>query len=290
MYQLKSHHILRIGLILAGNALYALGVVVFLLPSHIITGGTTGLALFAQHYFHIPISTFVLVFNLAMFLLGAFFLGKTFALTTLVSTFFYPLILGVFQKIPLLSNFAIQDKMLSAVFAGLLIGVSIGMVIRAGASTGGMDIPPLILNKKFGISVSVILYALDFTVLLLQMLFSNTEEILYGLILVLIYTMVLDKVLLFGSSQTQVKIISKHYQEINEAIIRHLDRGSTFIHAQTGYLKEENPVVLTVISNRELVILNKLVMNIDPQAFMIINKVNEVRGAGFTAEKIYLDK
>ena len=290
MFQLKSHHLLQIGLVLLGNALYALGVVVFLLPSNIITGGTTGLSLFANHYFHIPISGFVLAFNVIMFLLGAFFLGRSFALTTLISTFFYPIILGIFQKIPALQKFSTDDKILSAVFAGLFIGVSIGIVIRAGASTGGLDIPPLILNKKWGVSVSGVLYLLDCTVLIPQMLFSDIDEILYGIILVLIYTIVLDKVLMLGSSQTQVKIISSHYEEINEAIIHRLDRGSTLFHAETGYLRQNFPVILTVISNRELVTLNQLVQDIDPNAFMIIGKVNEVRGPGFTEEKIYLDK
>lgn len=289
MPQIKFNHLFRIGLILAGNTLYAIGVVIFLLPSHIITGGTTGLALFFHHYLGISVSGFVLVFNLIMFILGLLFLGKAFALTTLISTFYYPFILGIFQKIPALQTIT-QDKMISAVFAGLFIGISIGMVIRAGASTGGMDIPPLILNKKLGWSVSVVLYILDFTILLLQMLFSNTEEILYGLILVMIYTLVLDKVLLMGSSQTQVKIISQKYLSINDAIIHRLDRGSTLIQAETGYLNHSCPVILTVISNRELVHLNKLVLEIDPQAFMIVNKVNEVRGPGFTADKIYLDK
>ncbi len=290
MFQLKSHHVLQVGLVLLGNMLYALGVVIFLLPSGLITGGTTGLSLFMQHYFHIPISVFVLVFNVVMFLLGAFFLGKTFALTTLVSTFSYPIILGIFQKMPVLQQFSTEDKMLSAIFAGLFIGVSIGIVIRAGASTGGMDIPPLVLNKKFGTPVSVVLYALDFAILLLQMLFSDIDEILYGIVLVMIYTLVLDKVLILGTSQTQVKIISRQYQKINEVIIHRLDRGSTLIHSETGYLHENYPVVLTVISNRELITLNQLVQRIDPHAFMIINKVNEVRGAGFTDKKIYLDK
>ena len=289
MPQIKFNHLFRIGLILAGNTLYAIGVVIFLLPSHIITGGTTGLALFFHHYLGISVSGFVLVFNLIMFILGLFFLGKAFALTTLISTFYYPFILGIFQKVPALQTIT-QDKMISAVFAGLFIGISIGMVIRAGASTGGMDIPPLILNKKLGWSVSVVLYILDFTILLLQMLFSNTEEILYGLILVMIYTLVLDKVLLMGSSQTQVKIISQKYLSINDAIIHRLDRGSTLIQAETGYLNHSCPVILTVISNRELVHLNKLVLEIDPQAFMIVNKVNEVRVPGFTANKIYLNK
>ena len=275
--------------ILLGNTVYALGIVMFVLPSGLITGGTTGLALTAEHFLHIPVSVFVFLMNLCMFLLGAAVLGMKFALTTLVSSFYYPIILGIFQKIPALSNLP-REPMLAAVFGGLMIGFGIGSVIRAGASTGGMDIPPLILKKKFGLPVSVMLYVFDVTILVLQMFFSDKEQILYGILLVMIYTVVLDKVLLIGTSQTQVKIISRKYMEINEKIIHELDRGSTLIHATTGFMKQEQPMVMTVISNRELGTLNRLVMETDPQAFMIVGNVNEVKGRGFTQEKVYREE
>lgn len=269
-----------------GNAIYALGVVMFILPNHMITGGSTGLALTFNHYLGIPISIFVFCFNFIMFVLGAFWLGKHFALTTLISTFFYPIILGVFQKFPALANVT-NDRMLSTVCGGLMIGFAIGIVIRAGASTGGMDIPPLVLNKKFGIPVSVLLYVFDFTILILQMLFSNAEQIIYGIILVLIYTLVLDKVLMMGTTQTEAKIISKEYSKINQEIQKRLDRGTTYLKAETGYMNYDQPIVLTVLSNRELVKLNQLVMDIDPKAFMIISHVNEVKGRGFSTQKLY---
>lgn len=276
-------------LIFAGNTLYALGVVMFILPGGMITGGTTGIALTVNHYFHVPISVFVFCFNLIMFIIGAVVLGKKFALTTLISTFYYPFILGVLENVPALGNFT-NDVALSTIFGGLMIGSAIGIVIRAGASTGGMDIPPLVLNKKFGIPVSVLLYIFDSSILLMQMLFSNKDQILYGILLVMIYTVVLDKVLLLGTTQTQVKIVSKKYAEINQAIISELDRGSTLIYGETGYLHQEQPLVLSVVSNRELTRLNQIVMGIDPSAFMIISKVNEVKGRGFSSQKIYQKK
>ena len=168
-----------------------------------------------------------------------------------------------------------------------MIGFSIGIVIRAGASTGGMDIPPLVLNKKFGLSVSVTMYAFDFTILLLQILFSDKEQVLYGILLVMIYTLVLDKVLLMGQSRTQVKIVSEKYEQINEQIIRRLDRGSTLIHAQTGYCRTELPMILSVVSNRELPRLTQMVNEIDPAAFLVVSAVKEVRGRGFSLNKEY---
>lgn len=221
-----------------------------------------------------------------MFILGAAVLGKRFALTTLISTFYYPIILGIFQKIPALSQIT-NDRMLCTICGGIMIGFSIGLVIHAGASTGGMDIPPLVLNKKLGLSVSAMLYVFDCTILILQMTFSNAEQTIYGIVLVMIYSVILDKFLMMGTSQTQVKIISAQYELINQAIQKQLDRGTTFLQAETGYLNVNQPIILSVISNRELVKLNKLVMDIDPKAFIIISHVNEVKGRGFSSQKIY---
>lgn len=276
-------------LILLGNTLYCLAIVMFILPNDLITGGTTGLGLFFDHYFSIPIEYFVGIFNATMFLLGTLVLGIPFALTTLLSSFYYPIILGVLKRIPALQNMT-SDPMLSSILGGIMIGAGIGIVIRAGASTGGVDIPPLILHKKFRIPVSATLYALDFTILILQMFYTDKEKVLYGIFMILTYTLVLDRVLFIGKSQMQVKIISKEYEKINEFIQEKLDRGSTLFPIESGYLHEHSFAILTVISNRELNKLNDLVLSIDPKAFLIINQVNEVHGHGFTLDKHYLKR
>ncbi len=287
MTKILRSNLKNILLILLGNTIYALAVVMFILPSNLITGGTTGLALLFHNTMGIPVNIFVSVFNICMFGLGALVLGRKFILTTLISTFYFPFMLTVLQKFPMLQTLT-TDYMLSAIYAGVMIGLSLGIVIKAGASTGGMDIPPLVINKKLGIPVSVTMYVFDFSILMSQMLFANKEQVLYGIILVLIYTTVLDKVLVFGESKTQVKIISEKYDEINSAILENLDRGSTLLQAETGYKKIEQKMVLTVVSNRELSKLNSLVTDIDPHAFMIINKISEVKGRGFSLEKLHI--
>ena len=272
--------------VLAGNTLYALAVSLFILPNGLITGGTTGLALVAQYKLGIPVATFVGVFNVVMFVAGAAVLGKAFAFTTIISTFYYPFILGVFEGL-FGSSPLTGDTMLATVFAGLLIGAGIGMVIRAGASTGGMDIPPLILNKKFRLPVSMTMSVFDCLILLTQMVFAGKEKILYGILLVLLYTMVLDKVLMIGQNQMQVKIISEQCEIISEAIQNRMDRGTTLLLIEGGHLRKASYAVLTVVSGRELSKLNELVMGLDSNAFMIINQVSEVRGRGFTLHKEY---
>ena len=274
----------KIFFVLLGNTIYAAGLAAFVLPTGLITGGTTGLGLIANHYFGLPIEIFAAVFNVIMFVLAILVLGKSFALTSLISTFYFPVILGVVQKIQGLQDLT-DDPMLCTIFAGVSIGVGIGMVIKAGASTGGMDIPPLILNKKIGLPVSVGLYVFDCAILIGQMLFRDKEKILYGILLVMIYTVLVDKVLLMGKTQMQVKIMSKQYREINEMIHKKLDRGTTLYKTESGYLHDDGFSVMTVVSSRELPKLNELVMEIDDKAFMVISQVSEVKGRGFTLHK-----
>lgn len=275
----------RLFFVILGNTIYAAGIAAFVLPTGLITGGTTGLGLIANHYFQISIELFAAAFNVTMFILAVLVLGKSFALTSLISTFYFPVILGVFQKVEVLQNLT-DDLMLCTIFSGLCIGVGIGMVIKAGASTGGMDIPPLIFNKKMGVPVSVGLYVFDFSILIGQMFFRDTEKSLYGILLVMIYTVLVDKVLLMGKNQMQVKIISDEYEKINAMIHQKLDRGTTLYKTETGYLHKDGFAIFTVVSNRELPKLNEMVLEIDSKAFMVINQVSEVKGRGFTLGKI----
>ena len=273
-------------LVLLGNALYALAVDMFVLPCGLITGGTTGLALATRYWLDVPVAGFVLVSNIIMFVVGALAMGRWFAFNTALSTFCYPLFLDLFARIPGIDGFT-RDPMLGTVFAGVLIGVAIGLVIGAGASSGGMDIPPIVLNKYFGLPVGAVMYLLDFLILIGQMVFAGKEQILYGILLVLLYTVILEKVSVLGHSKIQVKILSEKNDDIRRIILRVLDRGCTVLHAQTGYTGTERDMLLTVVTNRELAKLNHLVLETDPQAFIVISSVNEVHGRGFTLQKIY---
>jgi len=269
-----------------GNFLYALTVKLFLLPPSLVIGGTTGIALTISNFVAIPISGFVFIFNMAMLLVGLIILGKQFALTTVASSVLYPLFLELFNQ--LLGDYVISnDILLCTIFSGLGIGLSLGMVIRSGASTGGTDIPPLVLNKKLHIPVSVSLYVFDIIIILSQAFFRPVENILYGILLTLIYSMVLNKVMIIGSNKMQIKVISKKSEEIRLAIISQIDRGVTILDGTGGYTGNDTPVILSIVSNREIHKVEKLVHTIDPECFMIISSVNEVRGKGFSMDKKY---
>lgn len=270
--------------IILGNLIFALGIAVFVIPNGLILGGSTGLALSVQHFLGIDITITVAIINIVTFLAGLFILGKKFAATTLISTFIFPIFLNYFKDIERFKNIT-SDLLLASIFTALLVGTGVGIVLRVGASTGGLDIPAIILNKKKGIPIAVVLYASDISILFSQMIFSNTEQILYGIIIVLITTMVINKVIVYGKNDFMVTIISEKYLEISENIHNKIDRGTTFIDIQTGYKKNTQQAVMSVISKRELHSLNKLVQEIDPKAFIIINQVNQVRGRGFSLDK-----
>ena len=272
-----------------GNLIYALTVKLFLLPPGLVVGGTTGIALTINNFLTIPISGFVFLFNMVMLLIGLLILGKQFALTTVASSILYPFFLEFFNRI--FGDYVISnDILLCTIFSGLGIGLALGMVIRSGSSTGGMDIPPLVLNKKLHIPVSVSLYVFDIIIILSQALFRPVENILYGVLLTLIYSMVLNKVIIIGSNKMQIKVISKKSEEIRRAIIHQIDRGVTILEGTGGYTGNDTPVLLSIVSNREIHKVENLVHSIDPECFMIISSVNEVRGKGFSLAKKHYSK
>ena len=273
-------YMLETAVVMLGNCLYALGIALFVLPGGLITGGSTGIALFVNRMSGVPVSAFVFGFNTLMFVIGFAVFGKKFAANTIVSTVSYPLALEVITK--LLADVPLtNDRILCTVFGGICIGAAIGLVIRAGASTGGMDIPPLVLQRYFKIPVSGSIYVFDMLILLLQASDSNGEQILYGILLVIIYSIVLDKCLMLGAAKLQIKVVSSRIEEIRSAVLEDIDRGVTMIKSQTGYQEHDTMMLLSVVSARELAKTEKLIHEVDEEAFIIVNKVSEVSGRGF---------
>ena len=276
-------------MVLIGNAILAFGYAAFALPSELIVGGATGIALIVEHFTMIDYTIVVFVINMIMLAVGYMVLGKKFALGTILSSFAFPFFLGLFESIPQLQNLS-QDILLCTIYAGTFIGLGLGIVFRLGYSTGGMDIPPIIMSQKTGFSLAMLINVCDTFILLSQILFSSTEGILYGIIAVFISNFVLDHVILLGEKNLQVFVISKMYKEIAEAIFKEVDRGCTFVNITTGYFHDEQKAVLCVASTREYAKINEVVLKIDPTAFLIGSEIHSVKGRGFTLPNIDLEK
>ena len=273
-------------LVLLGNIIYSFAIKLFLLPAELISCGTTGIGLVVEHFLHIPLSGFIFVFNMVMLAVGWLILGRKFAMTTLLSSLLYPIFLEILNQT--IGDFYVTDNlMLNAIFAGIGLGGSLGIVIRAGASTGGMDIPPLVLKKFFGIPVPMTLWIFDFTIMSAQMMFHEAEDLLYGVLLLITISITLNKVLTLGTRKTQVMIISNQHQPVRQAILSKVDRGVTILHGEGGYGGDQKEVILTIVSNSELPKIQRVAREIDPSCFMVVNEVNEVWGRGFSISRTY---
>ncbi len=292
--------------VLLGNAITAAGAVFFLDPNGFVMGGVTGLGIFVRNL--IPptagnevlrswvVNLTVYAANLVLFFLGTAFLGRKFALATLAGTLLYPAFMSLFK----LANDAYLaangnlpmgaepngTSVLAVICGAGLYGLGTALVMRIGASTGGTDIPPLILNKYFGISVSGSLWAIDFCIILLNFFAgASVNDILWGVVIAILTSVVLEALLPVGVKQMQVKIVSKEYEKIRGMITEKLDRGVTVLYGETGFLQEDCRMILTVVRRRELVRLKKEVQAIDPEAFLMVSVISEVHGRGFTMKK-----
>lgn len=302
--------LLNSAIILLGNAVAAFATAFFIEPLGFAMGGTTGLGIYVRNLFSGSIdettgrwivNLVVYAANIVLFIIGVVTLGKKFAAGTLAGTLLYPAFMSLYTFLDglyaqanggLTLGQSLGDPMLCAVMGGLLFGLGIGIVVRVGASTGGTDIPPLIFQKLFGTPVSLSLWLLDGFIIALEFTvpdFMHTVgfvNILYGIILTLVTSVVIDKVSPIGMRRTQVKIISERYLEIRDMILTKISRGVTILYGQTGYLKQNCHMLLTVISHRQLAMLKREVEKIDPRAFITVSVVSEVRGLGFHSDGV----
>ena len=281
---ITKDRLLTILSVVLGNFIYVLAVKLFVLPSNLISCGTTGIALVVSRLLDIPMTGFILFFNVTMLCVGWWVFGKQFAMTTIFSSLFYPVMLEVLNR-TMGDVLITENQLLNVLFAGMGLGLSLGLVLRGGASTGGMDIPPLLLKKYFRIPVSVSLWAFDFCIMLAQAAYHPLEDLLYGVLLLIGISLTLNKIMLLGTSKTEVKIVSDKALEIRDAILSKVDRGCTLLHGEGGYLHNQTEVILSIISNHELPKIERLARDIDPACFMIINRVSEVWGRGFSYDK-----
>lgn len=271
-------------LVLVGNFIYALSVKLFVMPANLISCGTNGIAFVVDHLFHISIPLFILIFNIVMLSVGWLVLGKKFAMNTVLSSLLYPVLLEVLDRT--LGDVHITDQLLlNVLFAGMGLALGLGLVFRGGASTGGMDIPSMILKRYFHVPVAASLWVFDFFIMLAQASYHPLEDLLYGILLLITISVTLNKVMLFGTSRTEVKIISQMSDQIRAGILSQVDRGVTMLRGAGGYLGNDTEVVLSVVSNHELPKIEQLAREIDPDCFMIVSRVTEVWGRGFSRSK-----
>ena len=274
--------------ILAGNILLGFAVAAFILPSGVIMGGATGVGIVLARFIPLDTATIVLCVNLMALALGWAVLGWRFVVATIASSLLYPIFLGAAQRIPGIDQLT-ADPLLAALLGGGLVGIAVGLVMRVGSSTGGTDVVNLVLHKWTHIPVSAAVYLTDIVIMGAQALFSDPEQILYGVVLLVVETIALDRVMLLGQSQIQLFVVSSQYEKLRQKCLTELQAGTTMVHIETGRTRTLQRGVLCVIPPRKLYAAQALIQSVDPHAFLTITQIKEVRGQGFSSERIYVE-
>lgn len=272
---------IKYALVLLGLAITAFGVMAFIVSNDIMIGSTTGLGRIGEHFLGVPVSVAVAMVNGALFILAWAVLGKKFAASIVVGTVAYPMFMGLFESMPWIGNLT-HDPIIATVYGGVICGIGMGLIIKSGASTGGTDVIAIILNKKFGWPLSIPMYAVDGLILLTQIIFATSAEvILLGVIVTFLYSMIAEKVVLMGGGALQLFIISKKHEEIRQQLATMIV-GNTILHGQSGYHGQDTDVIMCVTNGRELHGVQMAILDIDPEAFITISSVKEVKGRGYT--------
>ena len=263
-------------LIASGSLICALAINGILIPHKFLSGGFVGTTLIIHYLFpNLPVAVIYFVLNIPVYFLGWKYIGRR---------FFYYSVAGmvIFSLAVLWNPFVIpvHDKMLAAIFAGILSGAGGGIILKSFGSAGGMDILSIILFKRLSIRLGTSILVLNSLILSFTAYVFSMEEALYTLIFLFVSTQVLN-VVMYGLSQRKaVHIISPQWEKIYKEIMEKVHRGVTIIGGRGGYTGRDVQVIFTVISHQELPRMKKLVNDIDPLAFVVVSDTLEVMGRG----------
>ncbi len=269
-----------IGKLIAGGVLFALGFNLFLVPNGLNAGGLSGLAMVLVHLLDFgSVGAVTAVVNLPLFLFGGKKIGKLFFIGSLIGMAALSAAIDLLASLPVPKT----EPLIAALYGGALCGIGIGIVFAAGASTGGSDIVVRLLKMRYQhVPIGMISMCFDLTVAVLTgLVFQDISRTLYSGVAIFITGKVIDAVVYrFDYSKVAI-IVSRQYDAIACAVGQKLDRGATFLHGQGVYSGNETKVVLTAVKRQQIAELKALVVEIDPDAFIIVQEAHQVLGDGF---------
>jgi uncharacterized membrane-anchored protein YitT (DUF2179 family) len=269
-------------LITVGALVLATSFVLFITPNKIVPGGVYGISIVMHYLFGTPVGLVALCFDIPLTILGIKFLGPRFGMKTVVGfslTALFTDVLTYFWGFePLVSG----DALLSSIFGGVLAGLGLGLIFKAKATSGGSDIIAMILAKYTRLPLGMLMIYVDSAIVLIGLaVFRDWKIPLYSWIVIFVTGKVIDIVLEGVSHDKSVFIISDKYEEIRDKIIHNLDRGGTYIDGIGMYNNTERRMIHTVVSRRELGLLEEYIHEIDPKAFLTVTDATEILGEGF---------
>ncbi len=273
--------ILEILKIAVGCALFGLGFNLFLVPNELNAGGLSGLAMIIVHVLGIgTVGTVTAIMNLPLFAIGGLKIGKKFFFGSLIGMVFSSVFLDAFAMLPTPQT----EPLIGALYGGVICGAGLGLVFVSGVSTGGSDIIVRLLKLKYqNVPIGTISICFDLCVVVLTgLVFWDITPALYSGIVIFVTGQVIDAVVYRFDYSKVALIITKEYDKVAQVISDELERGATFLHGEGTYRHEATKVVLTAVKKQQLADLKRLVVEIDPDAFIIVQEAHQVLGDGFS--------
>ena len=269
--------------LIIGSLIYSAGLEIFLVPNNIIDGGVVGISIMASYLTGIPFGVYMVVLNLPFLYLGYKQIGKTFAISTIVSIIAISVFSEFLEPVPQIT----QDYFLAAIFGGIIAGAGVGLVIRQGGSLDGTEITAIILDRKTSFSVGEVVMFFNLFILGAAGFVFGWDKAMYSLVAYFIISKMIDVVLKGLDESYAVMIVSDEYEEIADALMHRLGRGVTYLHGQGAYTGDDKQVLYCVVTRLEVVKLKEIALEKDETAFVTINPVHDIVGGRFKKKSIH---
>ena len=271
-------------MIALGCLIGSLGFNLFLIPSHLLSGGLSGIAIILYYMTDWPIGVQLLVYNLPILYLAYRFFGKLYAVDTIVGTVMFSAAIDF-------TSFAVQyelvhDVMLNAIFGGVMAGIGFGIVFKADANTGGLDVLGAIVKKYYSIDMGTVVFVLNMVVIALSACMFSLEAALFTLVSIYVTAELTNRVAAGFNREKYIIIVSGKSEQIGEAVMERMQRGVTYLNGRGGFLRERKDILFIVVSLTQVSRVKAIVDEYDTEAFMIVSDTSEVMGRGFTREKV----
>ncbi|PSL47020.1 uncharacterized membrane-anchored protein YitT (DUF2179 family) [Salsuginibacillus halophilus] len=277
--------LLNIAVITLGTIIFAFGIIHFNLQNGLAHGGFTGITLLVYYLFSLEPSISNLILNVPLFFIGYKLLGRKVFIYSVFGIFSLSFWLHMFETYWQFNVPLEEDMTLVALFAGVFAGTGLGIIFRAGGTTGGVDILARLAEKYFGTSLGTFMFMFDFGVISLSLMNLTLTQAMYTLVTVFVAARVVDFIIEGANAGKSAMIVSDHAEEIGQSIIKRMSRGSTVITGYGSYTQGDRKILYCVIHKNQLIHLRTVVNDVDPYAFVSVNDVKEVSGEGFTFDK-----
>jgi len=269
--------------IFVGAIIASIGLELFLIPNEVIDGGVVGLSIMAQTITGLSMGIFLILFNLPFLYLGYKQIGQNFAIATLIAILFLSGWSEVMDEIPQVTT----DPFLSAIFGGIIDGIGVGLIIRAGGSLDGTEIVAIIMDKKSVFSVGEVVMFINLFILSSAGLLYGWDKAMYSLVAYFVISKMIDVVIKGLDESYAVMIVTNSHEDITSALNDRLGRGVTLLHGAGGYTGESKEVLYCVVTRLEVDKLKEIVLEKDENAFVTINAVHDIIGGRFKKKAIH---